>query len=154
MKTVAALVIFAVAAFAACVSFELDSRRYRCDGTINTCDPGYACNAEGYCAAIVVVDAPTGDVPPNDGATGEICNNGIDDDNDGHPDCADSECSGTMTCGAGCLCPGGNGIPTEIACGDGIDNDHRDGTDCNDPDCPRCGGALMCCPDGACRTSC
>lgn len=154
MKTFVAILAFAGTALIACVSFDLDKRRFRCDGMTNTCDEGYACNADGYCAPVVIADAPTGDVPANDGATGEVCNNNVDDDNDGHTDCADSECPAELTCGAGCMCPGGNGSPTEIACGDGVDNDHKDGPDCQDPDCPRCGAALMCCPDGACRTSC
>jgi hypothetical protein len=147
----------AVACFAAgiaCISFDLEDRRFRCDGTVNTCDEGYACGGDGYCTPIVVVDAAVGDVPLNDGATGEICGNGIDDDNDGALDCGDSECAGTTTCGTGCICPGGNGMPTEVACADGIDNDGDGLTDCLDPDCPRCQGALRCCPDGACRTSC
>jgi hypothetical protein len=138
----------------ACISFELDGRRFRCDGTTNICDKGYACGADGYCAPVAVADAATGDVPPNDGATGEVCSNGIDDDNDGRTDCADSECPETATCGTGCMCPNGSGIPKEIACGDGLDNDRDGHTDCQDADCMQCMGALMCCPDGGCRTSC
>lgn len=154
MKVLAAMVALAVIVGVACVSFELEGRRFRCDGTINTCDEGYACSADGYCVPIAVTDAATGDVPPNDGATGEVCNNNIDDDSDARTDCADSECSGTATCGTGCVCPGGNGVATEIACGDGIDNDRDSHPDCQDVDCPQCMGALTCCPDGACRTSC
>jgi hypothetical protein len=143
----------AIAIGLACVSFDLDGRRFRCDGVTNTCDPGYACR-DGYCELVLIADAATGDVPANDGATGEICNNGIDDDNDGAIDCADSECLGTNTCGIGCTCPGGNGVATEIACADGIDND-RDGlTDCRDPDCMACQSPLGCCADGACRPGC
>jgi hypothetical protein len=135
----------------ACVSFDLEGRRFRCDGVTNTCDPGFACNEEGYCAPVESRDGGPNDAS-NDGALGEICNNGIDDDGDGRIDCADTECPDATTCGAGCLC-NGNG-PTELACADGIDNDNDDAVDCNDTDCPGCQGALMCCPDGACRTSC
>jgi len=97
---------------------------------------------------------PADAAPPNDGALGERCTNNVDDDGDGHTDCADSEGPGATTRGAGCVCIGAGRIPTEVACADGLDNDHRDGPDCVDPDCPRCPGALTCCPDGARRTSC
>lgn len=139
----------------ACVSFDLDDRRFRCDGVTNTCDPGYACSEDGYCAPIVMGDGSLpGDATANDGATGEVCNNSSDDDGDGRVDCGDSECPGTNTCGTGCVCPGGNGVPTELACADGLDNDKDTKIDCNDMDCPACQGALQCCADGACRTSC
>lgn len=154
MKTIAATVVSAAFVGVACVSFNLDDRRFRCDGMVNTCDQGFACGADGYCTPVMATDGATGDVPPNDGATGEVCSNNVDDDSDGYTDCGDSECPGTNTCGVGCTCPGGNGMPTEVVCGDGLDNDKRDGADCNDPDCPQCQGALMCCPDGACRTGC
>jgi hypothetical protein len=152
VKALAAAALVLIAIVLSCVSFDLDGRRFRCDGMTNTCDPGYACSETGYCAPIP--DAAPGDAPLNDGATGEICNNNIDDDSDGLTDCADDECPGTNTCGIGCTCPGGNRDPTEVACADGKDNDRDGATDCRDPDCPRCQGALMCCADGACRPSC
>ena len=152
MKLIAAIGVVVVVIGLACVSFELDARRFQCDGITNTCDVGYACSQDGYCSPIVMVDAAIGDVIPNDGATGEICNNGIDDDADGYIDCADSECPGTNTCGTGCTCTGG--APAEVACGDGLDNDRDGDIDCQDLDCPQCQGVLKCCADGACRTSC
>lgn len=154
MKTFVTIFSLMMMATVSCISFDLEDRRFRCDSTTNTCDQGYSCSQDGYCTQLVVVDAAVGDVRANDGATGEVCSNGIDDDSDGALDCADSECPGTNTCGMGCVCPGGNGIATETACGDGIDNDKRDGPDCRDPDCQQCQGALMCCADGGCRMSC
>lgn len=147
------LVLVLAVAFAivlGCVSFGLDSRRFRCEADTD-CGAGLVCGPDGYCAPTGAADASV-DVMANDGATGEICNNNVDDDGDGAVDCADSECPGTLTCGAGCMCSGG--VPTEIACMDGIDNDRKDGADCNDPDCAQCMGTLVCCPDGLCRTSC
>ncbi len=151
MRVLAAAALALVAIVLSCVSFDLGGRRFRCDGTTNTCDPGYACSEDGYCAPIAGT-AP-GDAALNDGATGEICNNNLDDDSDGRTDCADAECLGTSTCGIGCTCFGG-GDPTEVACADGKDNDRDELPDCRDPDCAQCQGALMCCPDGACRPSC
>jgi hypothetical protein len=147
---VAALALLAV--YLACVSFDLDGRRFRCDGITNTCDPGYACSEDRYCTPLP--DAAPGDAALNDGATGEVCNNNLDDDNDGRTDCADDECPGTSTCGIGCTCLGGNGNPIEVACADGKDNDNDSLIDCRDLDCPRCAGTLLCCSDGACRPSC
>jgi hypothetical protein len=137
-----------------CVSFGLDSRRFRCDGQDERCDPGAVCGVDGYCVVLDTTNDAMAlvDATPNDGATGEICGNNIDDDGDGAVDCADSECPGTNTCGPGCMCI--DGVPRELACGDGIDNDNRDGIDCNDPDCPRCPNQLTCCPDGRCAQSC
>ena len=154
MKLIAGSVLAILCAAVACVSFDLEGRRFRCDGITNTCDPGYACSAEGFCELVVMSDAPPNDTPPNDGATGEVCSNNVDDDNDGHTDCGDNECPGTNTCGSGCTCPAANGKPTEVACADGIDNDKDMLRDCGDPDCVGCQGALMCCPDGGCRPSC
>lgn len=154
MKAIAALLAVLMGVGLACVSFDLDGRRFRCDGITNTCDPGYACATSGYCEAVAIADAAPSDVSANDGATGEICTNNVDDDGDGRLDCADDECPGTNTCGIGCMCPGGNGMPTEVACADGLDNDADTLIDCRDSDCMQCQGTLMCCADGACRTSC
>ena len=52
----------------------------------------------------------------------EICDNGIDDDNDGFTDCEDANCF-------------------ESNCADKMNNDGDGFTDCNDPDCdgdPNC----------------
>jgi hypothetical protein len=155
MKLLGAIALLSLALGLACVSYDLDGRRFRCDGITNTCDPGFACSAEGYCGPIATSDGGPGDVVTNDGATGELCNNNVDDDGDRLTDCADTaECPTSTTCGTGCACPGGNGMPTEFACADGVDNDGDLKIDCNDTNCLQCMGALMCCPDGACRTSC
>jgi hypothetical protein len=52
--------------------------------------------------------------PPDGGSTGEVCDNGADDDGDGLSDCADPQCEGKscqpggLVCGGGaCTCPGG-----------------------------------------------
>jgi len=61
-------------------------------------------------------------------ATFALCIDGIDNDNDGRPDCEDLDCSGTAACFR----------PNEITpslCSDGLDNDGDELTDCNDPDC-------------------
>ena len=59
------------------------------------------------------------------------CDNGIDDDGDGHVDCRDPDCAVL----AGDLC-------VETECRDGIDNNGVWGADCQDPDCDgyRCDG--------------
>ncbi|MBT5021714.1 hypothetical protein HOK51_08640 [Candidatus Woesearchaeota archaeon] len=54
----------------------------------------------------------------------EICNNSIDDNYDGSADCADSECSNEVICGA----------PIEV-CDDGLDNNNDQLVDCLDPTC-------------------
>ena len=69
---------------------------------------------------------------PADGSSGdEVCDNGVDDDGDGHFDCDDSDCAGLLDC------------PLEI-CWDGVDNDQDQMTDCADVDCasnaPGCNG--------------
>ena len=61
---------------------------------------------------------PTGDPPP---LPDEICDNGIDDDEDGDVDCVDSDCP---------ACPD----KAEI-CDNGIDDDADGATDCDDLDC-------------------
>ncbi|MFH2009388.1 MAG: hypothetical protein ABI333_22545 [bacterium] len=55
-------------------------------------------------------------------STVEICGDGLDNDNDGLVDCADSDCHMDPTCG-------------ELACDDSQDNDGDGLTDCWDPDC-------------------
>ena len=52
----------------------------------------------------------------------EICNDGIDNDNDGFTDCDDNDCMDDALC------------DVEI-CNDGIDNDNDGFTDCDDNDC-------------------
>lgn len=68
----------------------------------------------------------------------EICDNEIDDNNDGKADCADTECELHVLCRENCT--------------DGVDNDGNSLIDCADPDCqnqpqyPACGETL--CGDG------
>jgi hypothetical protein len=60
-----------------------------------------------------------------------VCNNTIDDDNDGQTDCDDSDCNGDPTC------------PQPEVCNDNMDNDLDGDTDCadsqcfEDPSCPQ-----------------
>jgi len=59
-----------------------------------------------------------------------LCKDGIDNDQDGKTDCADSDCAANPVC-----------LP-ETLCKDGIDNDQDGKTDCADSDCaanPNCG---------------
>jgi FtsP/CotA-like multicopper oxidase with cupredoxin domain len=83
----------------------------------------------------------------------DICNDGIDDDNDGLIDGADPDCGGgctpteptEVTCNDGvdndcdtfidCADSDCSTEPTEVTCDDGIDNDCDGLTDGNDPDC-------------------
>jgi len=66
-------------------------------------------------------------------ARGETdCNDGIDNDNNGKIDCADSACEGSE-CGVGCVCT--NMVKVESDCADGKDNDGDGQTDCADTDC-------------------
>lgn len=129
--------------FAACTSFDLESRRFRCVGQPEICEAGWVCGSDGYCTHASAAD---------DASTVEICDNALDDDADGRIDCADTECPGTNTCGPGCYCISGQ--PRELACTDAEDNDRDTAVDCRDPDCPSCFGQTTCCPDGACRSSC
>src|SRR5690606_2574907 len=68
----------------------------------------------------------------------EICDNGVDDNNDGKADCEDTECDPHPHCQENCT--------------DGVDNDGNGLIDCDDPDCqnnpahPECGETL--CGDG------
>lgn len=58
----------------------------------------------------------------------EVCDDGIDNDNDGFTDCEDNDCDSEPNC------------QVEI-CDDGIDNDNDGFTDCDDSDCdsaPEC----------------
>ncbi len=61
-----------------------------------------------------------------------MCQDGIDNDSDGDPDCADTDCLPQPACGGA----GGGEI-----CADSLDNDADGLTDCSDPDCT---GDLAC----------
>ncbi len=72
-------------------------------------------------------------------AVPEVCDNGIDDDQNGQCDCLDTACQSNPICTFALL---------ESQCGDGLDNDHDCLVDCADPDCamsPACAG-LTCSP--------
>ena len=72
-------------------------------------------------------------------ASETCCSDGLDDDADGFPDCADDDCLDKGPCEHG----------EELTCDDGLDNDSDGGVDCNDRDCwcsQECGlGAAGCC---------
>ena len=55
--------------------------------------------------------------------TQELCDDGLDDDDDGLTDCADPDCATSPVC-----------LP-ETICHDGLDDDNDGLTDCADPDC-------------------
>jgi len=71
---------------------------------------------------------PTPAPPPVENE--QICDDFIDNDEDGLADCADSDCDQDVTC-----------LPEQI-CDDGIDNDLNGVTDCDD---------IACIPDEACQ---
>ena len=77
------------------------------------------------------------------GPTGEtICDDGIDNDNDGLVDCDDADCDGFPEC----VGPG-----FEFSCDNGIDDDFDGLTDCDDPDCawmPECMPGFEDCTNG------
>ena len=78
----------------------------------------------------LVVDGFLGDVGAftltTDCLCDEVCDNELDDDDDGLTDCADEEdCLGSVACPA----------DSEIDCFDGIDNDQDGATDCDDIFC-------------------
>ena len=54
------------------------------------------------------------------------CTDGVDNDQDGRTDCADSDCGGASNC---------NTPSTETNCSDGVDNDKDGFTDCADTNC-------------------
>lgn len=56
-------------------------------------------------------------------APGEICDNGLDEDDDGLVDCADPSCFSDTAC------------TTELDCADTLDNDQDGDVDCADADC-------------------
>ena len=65
---------------------------------------------------LLEVSCPTGPSP-------ELCDDGLDNDNDGDEDCFDSDCAGAPNCN------------TETICDDNFDNDADGLADCNDTDC-------------------
>jgi hypothetical protein len=99
---------------------------------------------------------------------GEVCDDGIDNNEDGDTDCADPDCDGercdpeddSFVCEDGqCVIPTPTPTPTppaiESLCFDNMDNDKDDLVDCADPDCEgricRVSGVSGVCDNGACR---
>ncbi|MGM0596472.1 MAG: hypothetical protein ACQES9_05470 [Myxococcota bacterium] len=79
-----------------------------------------------------LTDCDDPDCSDHEACLTEICDNGIDDDNDGHLDCDDQDCFDSEHC--------------QIAeiCDNGIDDDNDGLTDCDDPECE---DALNCLPE-------
>ncbi|MFO1518815.1 MAG: Calx-beta domain-containing protein [bacterium] len=99
---------------------------------------------EGHFSEDAIVTSPLNDPNPNDNkitftadvSPPEICNNGIDDNNNGLTDCADPACSTDPSCN----------IQLVEICGNGVDDDKNGLTDCADPACstdPSCNIRLV-----------
>lgn len=74
-----------------------------------------------------------------------LCQDGLDNDGDGHADCEDSDCHEDDYCRA--IPP--YMAPPEADCADGLDNDYDLLVDCDDSDCaeaPACSVDLYGCP--------
>lgn len=95
--------------------FDLQTDEQNCGVCNGICVTNQTCNA-GVC--------PLSNEPR--------CGDGLDDDNDGQIDCADSDCI-NKSCGAGCICSNFN--RAENICDDGVDNDNDGSVDCADLDC-------------------
>lgn len=78
-----------------------------------------------YSGLTLLVDG-AGNAPPPPPA--EICDDGVDNDNDGDTDCADSDCAGDQACNGGSVC--GDGV-----CEQGESCDGRNQTVACDLDC-------------------
>ncbi|MCA9604516.1 MAG: hypothetical protein KC619_02905 [Myxococcales bacterium] len=85
------------------------------------------------------------------------CDDGVDQDEDGDTDCADSDCEGAVCDPMGNLCRDGScngcrGEASETACGDGADEDCDGLRDCADPECDGapCGPGGVVCAGGEC----
>jgi len=103
---------------------------------------GHACEATQTCAAGACVRRAETD-----------CGNGVDDDQNGASDCADTSCN-LASCGGDCSCKGG--VKTEALCDDGVDGDADGARDCADPDCDSkfCGVGCACLGGGRRETNC
>jgi hypothetical protein len=60
----------------------------------------------------------------------DVCNDGVDNDNDSMTDCADADCIETAACK-----PDGGAENTDARCSDWVDNDQNGYTDCDDNAC-------------------
>lgn len=68
-----------------------------------------------------------------------VCNNGIDDDEDGLTDCEDPDCKGIGCCGLTGMAEDSDGL-----CSDGCDNDQNGYTDCKDYSCSKNAKVMVC----------
>lgn len=84
-------------------------------------------------------DAATSDTDPDAGSTDEICDNGVDDDDDGDVDCDDADCADSLDCGGTC---GDGALDEGEECDDGADNSDIQ------PDACRSSCELPFCGDG------
>jgi subtilisin-like proprotein convertase family protein len=82
--------------------------------------------------ADAAIDAVVPDARPPE----TVCNDNIDNDEDGDTDCADEDCGAVPGC-----------IP-EMVCNDGLDDDLDTFFDCDDSDCAT---AAVCLPEGLCQ---
>ncbi len=109
--------------FGFCGDGVLQPLAEECDGTDfgeKTCEHfGYRASGELACLPLCILDL-SGCVPL------EICDNGVDDNDDGLVDCADPDCAGVPHC---------QSEDTLEFCSDGIDNDGDGLVDCFDPGC-------------------
>jgi hypothetical protein len=106
--------------------FNLQTDNNNCGGCNIVCTPSQRCEL-GMCKT-----------------RGEtLCGDGMDNDNDGMADCADSDCN-LLACGLGCLCQGTTKV--ETMCTDGLDNDGDSNADCADNNCDNiaCGAGCQC----------
>lgn len=91
-----------------------------CIGVVNPENPSVSCAAYEYNASDSFYD------------NSSLCEDTIDNDNDGSVDCSDSDCAGQFDkCGP---CSSTEMIAWD-ACADGINNDYLGGTDAADSDC-------------------
>ena len=72
----------------------------------------------------------------------EVCNDNVDNDENGQKDCADTACAASATC---------NERATAGGCSDGVSTDNDALVDCSDPDCIADAAA---CPNGLLGDSC
>lgn len=91
---------------------------------------------------------PASDLPPS---LAEICDNGVDDDNDGLIDVFDPDCSSDCPCGLGYIC-GGEGFCVPH-CFDGVQNGGESDADCGGDGCDaRCTTGQSCGVDADCSS--
>lgn len=112
--------------------------RTNCGACGNVCGAGLACRA-GQCVA-------------------EVCNNGLDDNNDGKVDCQDiSGCPDKTACRTGQCCRGECAREASVdLCTNGIDDDCDGLKDCADPKCTgqACGQGKVCGAERTCTEGC